>query len=64
LIEGKNKKENKMAMDKCTKCNVSIQEFITGRKKIGDKLYCKSCYYEDLGDLIESSPIGMVTSRC
>lgn len=53
-----------MAIDKCTKCDVPIQEFITGRKKIGDKLYCKSCYYEELGELIESSPIGMVPSRC
>lgn len=47
-----------MTLDNCKKCGVHIQEFITGRKKIDEDLYCKNCYYEELGKFIEENPIG------
>jgi len=44
-------------MDTCKKCGVHIQEFITGRKKVSGELYCKHCYYEELGKVIEKHPL-------
>ena len=43
---------------KCTKCNVRIQNHVTGLKYIDDEPYCKHCYYEELGEVIEQHPIG------
>ena len=44
---------------KCSKCQIPVQEFITGKKKIDGKVYCKSCYYEELGNLVEEMPMGL-----
>jgi uncharacterized Zn finger protein (UPF0148 family) len=46
-------------VDTCTKCGKDIQPFFTGRKKIDGKIYCKNCYYNELGDIIEKYPIGL-----
>lgn len=47
-----------MPLDKCAKCGKEIHEFLTGRKKIDGKLYCSDCYFEELGTVIETNPIG------
>lgn len=47
-----------MAIDTCSKCGIPIQEFLTGRKHIDSALYCKDCFYEEFGKVIEAHPIG------
>jgi uncharacterized Zn finger protein (UPF0148 family) len=48
-----------MVMDHCKKCGIPIQEFRTGRKKIAGELYCKRCYYSELGNFMDDHPIGI-----
>lgn len=48
-----------MPVDKCTKCGVTIKEFLTGRKKINGQIHCDDCYYEEFGNVIEENPIGV-----
>ena len=45
-------------VDKCSKCGVVIQEFLTGRKKIDGQVYCEDCYFDELGTIVEKHPIG------
>lgn len=47
-----------MTVDKCTVCGTEIREFLTGRKEIDGKTYCRSCYYERVGRMVEEHPIG------
>jgi formylmethanofuran dehydrogenase subunit E len=44
--------------DNCTKCGKKIHGFLTGKKKIDGKPYCKECYYQELGEVVEKYPIG------
>jgi hypothetical protein len=41
----------------CAGCGRVLQETVTGNRPIGDRSYCSDCYYEQLGDLVESHPI-------
>jgi hypothetical protein len=47
-----------MTVDKCTICGKEIREFLTGRKAIDGKMYCRSCYYDEVGRMVEEHPIG------
>ncbi|HNT09072.1 hypothetical protein [Methanoculleus sp.] len=47
-----------MGLDTCSKCGVHLQEFLTGRKTFKGKPYCKTCYYEEIGKILEEHPIG------
>jgi formylmethanofuran dehydrogenase subunit E len=42
----------------CTECGTKLHGFLTGKKKINGKPYCKECYYQHLGKVIEKYPIG------
>jgi DNA-directed RNA polymerase subunit RPC12/RpoP len=46
-----------MALDKCAKCGKELHEFTTGRKTVGEHLYCRACYYEIAGRVFEEHPI-------
>jgi hypothetical protein len=41
----------------CPYCGVLLQETITGRRPTPKGDACSDCYYEQLGEIIESSPI-------
>lgn len=45
-------------MDKCSKCGTALHEFTTGRKTIGEELFCDNCYFEEAGKVFEDNPIG------
>jgi len=45
-------------VEKCSKCGVVIQEFLTGRKRIDGHIYCEDCYFDELGTIVEMHPIG------
>ena len=47
-----------MGLDNCSRCEVPLQGFLTGRREIKGHLYCKKCYYEELGDILEEHPLG------
>jgi len=47
-----------MGLDRCSRCEVPLQGFLTGRREIKGHLYCKKCYYEELGDILEEHPLG------
>jgi len=47
-----------MGLDTCSKCKVPLQEFLTGRKELKGNLYCKKCYYEEIGKILEEHPLG------
>jgi hypothetical protein len=48
--------------EKCTKCEVTLQEAITGYRKIGDAPYCSDDYFEVLGEMVEAHPVGLPRS--
>lgn len=42
----------------CDSCNVTLQESQTGCRHIADDKYlCSDCYFDSLGDALESQPI-------
>ena len=41
----------------CCGCGVMLQETITGRRKTPKGEACSDCYYESLGELVETHPI-------
>lgn len=43
---------------RCCKCNVSLQETITGKRHTADGFACSDCYYEALGEEVEQRPLG------
>jgi hypothetical protein len=46
-------------MDSCSSCNKPIQSFLTGREELGDgRIVCGECYFNALGEEIESYPLG------
>ncbi len=47
-----------MGLDTCNGCGIHLQEFLTGRKTFKGKLYCKACYYEIVGEILEEHPLG------
>lgn len=47
----------------CCKCQVSLQETITGRRDTPDGSACSDCYYELLGAEIERHPIASAGVR-
>ena len=44
-------------MVRCAKCDIELDDMTTGKKKIGGKPYCKECYYQEIGEFIEKTPI-------
>jgi len=47
----------KVRHQKCYVCKVKLQETVTGKRKIKGRYACSDCYYDKLGELIESHPI-------
>lgn len=41
----------------CCGCGILLQETITGRRPMPGGEGCSDCYYESLGELVESHPI-------
>ena len=56
LADGTTPRETSRA---CRGCHVEIQETITGCRSIGSKLYCSDCYFDKIGDWLDSHPIGV-----
>jgi hypothetical protein len=50
-------------LEKCRSCGRNLQESLTGKRKGPKGLSCSKCYFESLGDLAESSPIGVPHCR-
>lgn len=54
-------------LDKCGKCNVPLQESITGNRpvRVGKTLkhFCSDCYFEPVGREIDDYPIYMPRVR-
>jgi hypothetical protein len=47
-----------MGLDTCSKCGAHLQEFLTGRRMFKGEPYCKMCYYEEMGNILEEHPLG------
>ena len=47
----------------CQKCQIELQETITGNRAVGDARVCSDCYFKDFGDLVDERPIGVPHSR-
>jgi hypothetical protein len=47
----------------CCKCKVVLQETITGKRQLGSANACSDCFYGELGDIIEQSPIASAGTR-
>jgi hypothetical protein len=43
--------------NRCAKCDCVLQEIVSGRRKLGDKYVCSGCYFDDLSNFVEESPI-------
>jgi hypothetical protein len=41
----------------CPKCGIPLQETITGKRPTPDGDACSDCYYEEVGAIIEMSPL-------
>lgn len=44
---------------KCVGCGVEIQESITGKRYTANGCTCSGCYYQAMGEEIESHPIAI-----
>lgn len=43
----------------CACCGIPLQESLTGNRTYADGSHvCSDCYFDDLGDEIETTPIG------
>ena len=43
----------------CGGCGCEIHTLMTGRKYIDNKVHCRNCYFDKLGEVVEQHPIGM-----
>jgi len=41
----------------CGHCGITLQESITGCRKVADEFYCSDCYFSEMGDALEAYPI-------
>jgi len=48
---------------KCWKCEVPLQETITGKRQMAQGFACSDCYYGELGAEIERHPIASAGIR-
>jgi hypothetical protein len=44
-------------MNNCNKCEIPIQEFLTGKHDVEEGVYCDECFFDELGEVIEKYPI-------
>ena len=42
---------------RCVSCSIPLQETITGCRKTEDGHKCSDCYYEEIGEELEKSPL-------
>lgn len=51
-------------LEKCDSCGVSLQEAITGYRRVDSRPHCSDCYFCVLSDAVDQHPIGrpMVTA--
>jgi len=42
---------------RCQKCNCVLREIVTGCRKTDQGDFCSDCYFNELSDVIEQSPI-------
>lgn len=45
-------------LEKCESCGVSLQEAITGYRRVSGRPHCSDCYFCKLSDEIDKHPIG------
>ena len=44
----------------CARCGAKLHESRTGMRRIGgDTCVCSSCYFEEIGKVIDEAPIGI-----
>ena len=48
---------------RCCKCEVKLQETVTGKRPTPDGPACSDCYYDGLGEEIEQHPLGSAGIR-
>lgn len=48
---------------RCARCNIELQETITGNRRVGNDRVCSDCYFDDFGELIDERPIGVPHAR-
>jgi hypothetical protein len=53
----------KLTRERCSVCNVELQETITGKRETPSGFACSDCYYGQLGEEIELHPIGSAGIR-
>jgi hypothetical protein len=56
-------KERREYEQKCFRCNVVLQETLTGKRSTPDGDACSDCFYEQMGEEIESYPIASAGIR-
>jgi len=56
-------KIKEVPLPRCAKCNVVLQETITGNRRVGNDRVCSDCYFDDFGRLIDERPIGVPHAR-
>ena len=47
----------------CQKCQIELQETVTGNRAVGNDHVCSDCYFKDFGDLVDERPIGVPHAR-
>jgi hypothetical protein len=47
----------------CACCNTDLQETVTGRRRSPKGDVCSDCYFEQLGEVVEESPISTARVR-
>lgn len=45
-------------LEKCDDCGVSLQEAITGYRRVAGLPHCSDCYFSMMSDEIDKHPIG------
>lgn len=45
-------------LEKCEGCGVSLQEAITGYRRVAGRPHCSDCYFSMMSDEIDKHPIG------
>ena len=46
-------------VQKCKKCNIQLQETITGNRPTPNGNYCSDCYFDAIGEGFDKNPIFM-----
>lgn len=48
--------------DKCTECQIVLQEALTGYRRFNGNPYCSDHYFDELGAMVEKRPLGLPRS--